>query len=425
MGYLVEFARLIISEQLYYYLALTLLFFITQFIIIRKHLYSIFDPLSFFIVFNSFAWATAILASSDYIDMMDITIMNLAFFIPSVFIKPINLSVCQAALQLKTRRIDFQIFYIFFLIFILSTLLLWMVKGIPLFSGNPDRAKILIYQGGFGVVRYIHFVMPLFCILFSLYCLVYRNNDFFTKLTLWFIALFSIMVLLFSGSKSSLLPIVFVLGFLGVLDKKNPKAKKLNRLSYFVFFLAVVMMLVVFSIVSNSLNLELIFELFLIRMIAFGDTFYFWYQFEIKDKIGDVNLIYYLLSPLLEMLKITEHTHPLGAQLVTASTGEKLVTFGPNGQLPVLLSLASNYFKYPLSFMFGCIFFLLRKNMIVIVTKLGIMGVLLFSTVFFSLTYIYTDILLLLSKFYSAIVVFLIFYFVCSLLKKSNFQRLR
>ncbi|MGL6408935.1 hypothetical protein ACSZMR_01895 [Aeromonas veronii] len=173
------------------------------------------------------------------------------------------------------------------------------------------------------------------------------------------------------GSKASLLPVVFVFALVGNFDINNQNAKRILKLSRVIMICACLFVGVVLFIVSNQAGLDQLLKLLMIRMIAFGDAFFFWYQYNLQEKIEPINLLIYLLSPLLSMFRIIEQEYPLGSQLVSSVTGEDLVSFGPNGQLPIVLSLVSPYVKYALSLMFGFIFFYIRNNSHILIKSVG------------------------------------------------------
>lgn len=423
MGLLVEFALSIIEKHMLLYLFFAILFFFVQLFLVKKHIYSVFDPLLFFIFFNGFSWATALMVSeinSNYSYFIDLSLFNICFLLPALFFNKFNPHKLHDAILNNTSKFDFQVLYTIFAILFISTLILWWARGAPILSDNPDRAKSDFYKGGFGVIRYIHFVTPLFCIFFSTYCLTYFKNNTLRKLFLVIIICFSIMVMMSIGSKSSLLPVVFAFTLVGNFDINNLNAKRIRKLSNIVMTFACLFIGVVLYIVSNQTGLDQILQLLMIRMIAFGDAFFFWYQYGLEEKIEPINLLFYLLSPLLAMFRIIEQEYPLGSRLVSAVTGEDLVSFGPNGQLPIVLSLVSPYFKYVLSLMFGFIFFYIRNNTYILIKLLGLFGVLIFTAVFFNLTYIYTDVLLLLSKVYSSFIIFVFIYLSMLFLKFSS-----
>ncbi|MBD1577791.1 hypothetical protein HC723_15435 [Vibrio sp. S11_S32] len=420
MSYLVKFAIGIVEHNFLYYSLLCFILFLIQFFLVKKHIYSIFDPLFFFIGFNSFAWSTAFFSSEwNVFPILDISVMNLAFLLPALFIKPISMNSYHQALLLRLRAIDFQIFYTITIIMVLATLILWLFRGIPVLSDNPDQSKIMLYSGGFGIVRFIHMTTPVFCCLFSLLSLILNDNSTVKKMFLWFIIIISSFILVSTGSKSSILPLVFIFGFVSCLAPYNKKAKRMKTATYWLLLFTIIVVFIVFSLISKSTSFNVIFELFLIRMIAFGDAFYFWYHFHLESKMVQINLIYYLFEPLLSMLKLVQHPFPLGAELVSVATGDDLVSFGPNGQLPIVLALSIGYAKYFIIFLFGCCLFWLRSNLHRIVSKFGIFGMLLFSSSFFLLTNIYADISLLLSTIYAVIIIYFPLYVFLSLFKKK------
>ncbi|MGL5486991.1 MAG: O-antigen polymerase [Shewanella sp.] len=423
MGLLVEFALLIIEKHILFYLFFAFLFFLAQFFLVKKHIYSVFDPLLFFIFFNGFSWATVLMVSeinNNHTYFIDLSVFNICFFLPALFFNKFSTHKLHNAILSNTSKFDFQVLYTIFFILFISTMILWLVRGVPILSENPDRAKSEFYEGGFGVVRYIHFVTPLFCIFFSVYCLTYLKNNVLRKLYLVIITLFSIIVMISVGSKASLLPVVFVFALVGNFDINNQNAKRILKLSRVIMICACLFVGVVLFIVSNQAGLDQLLKLLMIRMIAFGDAFFFWYQYNLQEKIEPINLLIYLLSPLLSMFRIIEQEYPLGSQLVSSVTGEDLVSFGPNGQLPIVLSLVSPYVKYALSLMFGFIFFYIRNNSHILIKKCGLFGILIFIGLFINLTYIYTDVLLLLSMVYSSIIIFVFIYLAMLFLKFSS-----
>ncbi|MCU8006054.1 MULTISPECIES: hypothetical protein [Shewanella] len=423
MGLLVDFARSIIDNHLWLYLNFSFFFFILQFLIVKKHLYSIFDPLVMFVFFNGFSWSTVLMVSyvnDNYFYLFDISVINLCFLIPALFFKKIDLHQLHSTILMRTKSFDFQVFYVFFFVLAFSTISLWLIRGVPLFSENPDRAKSVLYEEGFGIVRYIHFVIPLFCVFFSLFCITYLKNSIVRKIILVTILFFSILIMLSMGSKSSLLAVVLVCGLVGVTDFNNLNARFIRKVSYLIMILAIFFVFLVLFFVSGDNSILALLNLLMIRMIAFGDSFFFWYQYDLVKEMESINLIFYLLSPLLGMFRFIEQEFPLGSQLVSAVTGEDLVSFGPNGQLPIVISLVSSYFKYFLSVMFGFLFFFIRNNLYYLIQKLRVFGLVLFVGVFFDLTYIYTDILLLMSKIYSSVITFIIIYLLMLFLRACS-----
>lgn len=181
--------------------------------------------------------------------------------------------------------------------------------------------------------------------------------------------------------------------------------------------IALVFVVLVFSGLQETGIIEAAFTALGIRLLASGDLFYFWYEFNLENTYTpNFNLTNYVFQPLFSMLGITSHEYPLGAIIMNEATGYPITSFGPNAQLPVVMALAWGPLKYLGAFFAGTSLFLLRYKSFYFMRKFGSGGAILFSLVFFYVSSIYTDVNYFLSMLYSFLILFAPLYIIFNFL---------
>ncbi|MNG89384.1 hypothetical protein D3C79_482490 [compost metagenome] len=301
---------------------------------------------------------------------------------------------------------------------------MWVARGVPLFSENATDAKVLFYAGGFGVVRYIHFILPLYVffvgMLFILDSNANKQLNIISKISLILILLFVFLFFVTSGSKSALLPLIFCLAFANECYRGTRLYFIIKKLLILLFMLAIglVFLVLFLSGLSESSDvMNLLFTSLGVRFLASGDFFFFWYEYGLNENYNPSFSFWgYILQPLLAMLGVTTHEYPLGAVIMNEATGYPLSSFGPNGQLPVVLDLAWGPIKYLGAFFAGFSVFLLRYKSFYLMKRTGGGGAILFCLVFFSATVIYTDIAYFFSMLYSFLLLFAPVYIIFNIL---------
>ncbi|WP_393935306.1 MULTISPECIES: hypothetical protein [Aeromonas] len=427
MDSFIEFAFGVMNDHMGMAILLFLLFFFVKLIFLKRHIYSLFDPLLFFLVFNSFSFVTVFFVSYfkyDYFAFYDFLLFNVLFFLPALFIKPINFDLYKASFSSSISKNGYLFYNIMAVFFILPTIIMWVSRGVPLFSENATDAKVLFYAGGFGVVRYIHFILPLYVffvgMLFILDSNANKQLNIISKISLIFILLFVFLFFVTSGSKSALLPLIFCLAFANECYRGTRLYFIIKKLLIMLFMLAIglVFLVLFLSGLSESSDvMNLLFTSLGVRFLASGDFFFFWYEYGLNENYNPSFSFWgYILQPLLAMLGVTTHEYPLGAVIMNEATGYPLSSFGPNGQLPVVLDLAWGPIKYLGAFFAGFSVFLLRYKSFYLMKRTGGGGAILFCLVFFSATVIYTDIAYFFSMLYSFLLLFAPVYIIFNIL---------
>lgn len=419
-----SFSLRIFDEEVTLFIIVTSLILLGHYLIVRKQTYSFLDPLSMFVFFNSFAMVTVFFVGyfkGDMTSFLDIIFFNFCFFLPALIIKPIKLTNYRRALSYQLSQPEYIFFTVNALIFIFSTLLIWYMKGVPLFSGNPSAAKVTIYQGGFGIVRYIHFILPIYLSMYSFQYLIsnVKKVTSMTCLFAIFVLVFCFVFFIFSSAKTSVLWALFAIAFINEVYPENKYYKRVNKIKLFLFLFSIAIVFLIFTLSDDKDGNDILSRLSTllgVRMLASGDALFFWYNFDLSTKMNSINIIEYLFSPLMGMFGLSKHEYSLGVIAMNAATGFPLGEFGPNGQLPLVLGLSFGPFRFFIAFLSGFLLFYLRSNFYNAIIKFRGGGTLLFTLVFFYGTYIYIDVIYLLSLIYIFILLFVPIYVLYNLI---------
>lgn len=421
-----EFTLRIFDENMSLFCMVVLVTLFCHYFFLRRQIYSIFDPLLMFVVFNSFAIVTVFFVSyfkSNYSAFLDLLAFNFCFFSSCFIFKPINLKKYRHALSLQLNNAEYKFFVVNSIVFIMATCVLWLVRGVPMFSNNPSEAKVVLYQGGFGIVRYIHFILPIYLVFYSALCLLSQNNirkSIINKSFLIFVFMFSFAFFILSGAKVSFIWVILSLVFINECFPENKFYSKIQKLVVFLFILSIAMMFLIIFLSEQGFGAEVyekIIFLFGMRMLASGDALYFWYNFDLSNKMESINIVSYILSPLFGMFGISEHAYGLGVVAMNVATGHPLGEFGPNGQLPLVLGLSLDIVRFPGAFLFGLLFFYIRNHSYKLLILFRGGGNILFTLVFFSVIYIYIDIINIISTVYVFLLVFMPIYIFFNIVK--------
>jgi uncharacterized MAPEG superfamily protein len=229
---------------------------------------------------------------------------------------------------------------------VIANLYLGMTAGFPIFSSNPSTAKVENLTGGLGVVRRINMAPYIFlcsgCML--LVSLGYRR-----RLAIILLGVASIFIAL-SGSKSALLPVlyvqVFVLAHRGLWNKTK-WISKTKKSAFILFLLAALIALLVASKDQGGIQLGLLF--LAQRMLYAGDIILYYYpvrgSIQSLAHANGLDYISYLFQSTLGLFRLIPYRDALGT--VIMGSGE--TGFGPNAQYFV----RADIFFGPI---YGCIY---------------------------------------------------------------------
>jgi hypothetical protein len=414
-----DFIRFAVELDIFFVFLAWLAFFILHIYILRKRIYNILDPLLFFCFFNSFSLCLVLnlsVSEDNYRYILDLVVWTGAFFCGFLLYKSkISWNIVLITTEKLNKEIAHVYFFLVFNILFVSTVALWVIRGVPLFAENPSDAKVALYAGGFGLVRYIHFLTPPVLVFYSFYHLLKKQGSSSFRLMLWGYLAFSIVVSLSAGSKSSLIFLVIIFGYIAKLYEKSSIPVFDAKLP--------IKIACIFSIFAMFLVLALsggdVLKSLAIRLVASGDVYFFWYSNSAYDVMQNFDLsgfVSYVFNPLLAMLGIVAPDFPLGAIIMNESTGFPLSSFGPNAQLPIVMGFYLYYIKYLLALFFGFFMAIVRVSSYKLLSKYGVFGLSLMVLLFFNATSIFVDMNLFLSLLYSAFLIFMPIYLLSRLI---------
>jgi len=150
------------------------------------------------------------------------------------------------------------------------------------------------------------------------------------------------------GSKSGLLIVISILFSILMINMQfkgnlfvhyhgfvnNQKIKKWSRriLIFSIGFLFLILVL--------TGNETTVFDSLIVRLVMSGDTFYFFYSYDLEHyfKYSSIDYIPHVLNVFTSMIRLTEYEFPIGVLIMNYSLNlpiDKYASFGPNAQYPV------------------------------------------------------------------------------------------
>lgn len=363
-------AEFIIGMNMGIYLPLILLVFAIQLIVCRKILFAWFDPITMYLVTSSFGIAFAIYLWID----KEINLDDFISFIlsTSCFYIGMNIGNNQSKTKRGSTNYNFRenyintksnkptqkysnhlyvFLFVSLVILILTNLALIAIFGtLPLFATDADAAKVAARGPGLGIIFRINSaLLPIsLAIIFSK--LFHPITDLRKNESLILYISFSVLLVLIisGGNKSSIIPIVGILSYLFLVNirLKSSKAKIISKIIFILLGIGIIPLFIVLSKASVAGNTENAFDGLLIRLVASGEPFYYFYKYNLVQKMSSTPLDYIInsLSPFLSMLKmdgllsilgINPPQDALGSRMITEAIGLDVGKFGTNPQYQV------------------------------------------------------------------------------------------
>lgn len=309
--------------------------------IYKKISHSVCDPTFFLLTMTAFAYAMPFFLY--YLD--ECSFRNLLYFLLSETVFWFFFFAC------RKKNVDFnsyvigdeervckKFFYIAFILYFFCTVLTYVYVGIPLFA----RSRQNIYENA----------LPGMALLAKLssfglaYVLFYSFHQILThKRKLYYVYfLFALLTCLLSGSKGSILLILF--SYFGYkYFFKNEKIEL--SLRYYLLIALFPLCTLMLSFESNAENISIALGRLLARFVANGDTYYMAYPDDIIDTLHYKNPFSNLFLGVLGPLRLVSYSNvePLvGVNLYwIVVPGDYGMIAGPNARLAVM---GWAYFKW-------------------------------------------------------------------------------
>jgi len=394
----------------------------TVLLIYKKNIYSLFDPLLYFLILSSAGYSVVfILFFSEDIKLYYVVhflLTQISLILGFLLFKPVNLKRIRKPEQFFYLRISKRVKVIYLLssfFYLISHLLLYAIKGIPLFMSSRLDAT----TGGFGFIASISSTTSVIILSYLSYkYLIGFKFKFFDYLISFSFIIFSIL----SGSKSTFIDAIFILFYVAYyisVKLSIPKImQKFNKVSFKIFLLAITTLIVLTILFTNENPIIRI----VFRIIMTGDIYMMSYVDDNINLIKGNFFNLFLPYRLVDILGL-EHVRVIGNQLVAIVYGIEQNS-GPNARHNVFGYVAFGYFGAIIfSFLLGTVMGFLRNKLIKLV-KGNIESLMFFVLILSSVFSLETDINYAVFSYISKLIVFSLIYTVSSVFvgnKKRTF----
>lgn len=336
---------------------------IYYFLIIRKYIWDIFDPLLLMFIGAIFASTVPIyMYIEDLLDkeyfFFSYIITELAFLLGFKIFGLSNSKIKINSVDLVTERMKDILYKIYVSIYFVLIIYFYLKIGIPLldFDSHVEAAT-----------KSVSMTIVLDSIL-SVLVFLYIERLFRRKINLSII-LVGIMIvstLLLSGSKSSFLLIAQNLFFYQLYLRKFNKFEKYSfkKLYVYIFFIAII---VAFIPIIASLEYiddwSIIILNLLVRLVGYGDIFAYFYGSGISDIILNNNSFYNIvIESVGASFRLSDHVEAIGFQIMKEISNSNYVPTGPNTRHNILAIVLFGLYMGPLySFFIGALVFFISR----------------------------------------------------------------
>lgn len=343
-------------------------------LLIRKHIYSIYDPMFFFTILGASSYSVVFITyyfgkiSEFYV--ISFLLTQISFFVGWLLIKPIN------AIKIKSFDINksgLWFYIIASITHIASQLIVYYVKGIPLLS--VSRLEIFTGGGGFGVFNRLIIITSVLSLSIAIFRVLYDYDRsfigrLFDNLNILLFIIFSVL----SGSKSGLLTFIFIYGLTVFFSKQfylnRFKEDKFERLVIFIIMLSTPVALMTIYIqnvgVYNDVDIKFIISGLMMRFVNTGDIFFMaWGDNYINSVVKGNDALLALFKDILSATRIfdsSELPEHLGLTIFKTMYNTD-VQSGPNARHNVFGLLYFGFFGAPFySFMLGLLVGIMRNS---------------------------------------------------------------
>jgi hypothetical protein len=320
---------LILEDNISLFLFVLLFNAVLFYIIGRKLVRSIIDPLSLALVFVVFAntippflFFTGNIKSDNliYFEIFEIVFWSI------LYIFSLRKKQFSKKNLVNEYRIGYLMYFICFFIYLVLIVFTYIYLGIPLFL--PSRLSLFVNSGLGSIERLLPF-LQIYCLIFSFYLLNKSSLSKLTRIFIYFVFLTFVVTAILSGSKSGMIPFfTAIFGFYYIYKKQF----KVNRRFYGLLVLSSFSAIVVLVLSQELTFLEALSE-FSFRFIGSGDVYWMGLPNSVYKDLKIDNSYTYLFSGILSPLRLIDApaaNSGLGFQLAETLNPGLDVLMGPN-----------------------------------------------------------------------------------------------
>ena len=347
-----EFYWLIINHFIRYSL-MAITIFLIYIIVLKKYIYSIFDPFLFENIISScFATTTVLfLFSCNSFNLIYLINYIITLFVywgifiahakkikKKFYINKNNPHLYQIEEEIALPNYLFILFFFLSLINIFYQLYIYISFGIPLFM---ESRLTINMQGGVvnGFFARLQLLISNMTVFISFFILAYYKG--YRQLYAKFYMLLLVLFAFLSGSRAALFLYIFVFSAFVYLNQKSwKKGLKifLSKTIYKVLILLIISGLLVIVIQNSSKMTETFIHLFL-RFASYGDAYAYAYPNDNILAVEKPSFLQFLFGDILSTFRINivdRVTVGYGYELKAIAEGVENVVTGPNPRMNVV-----------------------------------------------------------------------------------------
>ena len=334
---------LCVNDNLTTYLVILLSTLTFYYLIFRRTIVSVLDPLFFALVSSSlgstvvlFLYRVGKIESVYYYDyLLTQSALYLGFFL-FLRTKPRDLRLIAKTQERSVTHDGLMslLFYSTTMVTIIAQLIIFMTVGIPLFLAS--RLEIYVVGGGFGVInRIMQISNPV-----SLYCAFYflltrisgrKREKLLSRIYLLILIIFGVL----SGARSFFLPMIYGFYYFLFLNRdacKNSAVLFYANHSKELIMTAVILMALVIGI-KEHFSILGIAETAVERVASYGDVYFLAYPNRVIENVHGVGILNFLFGDLLRTLRLVPAQfvqQPIGFEIYNLANNTIDVLNGPN-----------------------------------------------------------------------------------------------
>ena len=353
----------IIPEILTY----TFFVFAIFYILYKRYIFSIIDPLFIFIFTTSFASVLALNVLSDIKDIAHFFICQFFLFLGFLILQkkhPYSDQINYRYVVFNDSKVLMLTVYLSLTLFIIGNSILFFTKGFALLSDTPSNSKVENFQDGFGLFRKINWALGGFVtigLLFLYFTTSQRKYLYFLLIVVFFTAL--------EGSKGSLLKILTAFAFLAYHPYFKDKKSLLKPFNKYIPVGIICILFITFSVLLKENNdNEQAFFAFIRRLLYSGDSMLFYYTPINENYFSHYTFLdypAYILNTILGFLRIAPYKEAFGnimVENVVPSFSKANVIVGPNTPFYIEGKIFFGYYgAFVHSFSIGLVYSFFRR----------------------------------------------------------------
>ena len=348
------------------------LFLIMNLVVMRRYIYSVFDPLLFFIVLS--AAGGAVVPYLYHFDLIGPVYLwsyigtQLAFTAGFLLVRPPAAVRSPIPTVVPTYTGPIQVLYpLSVVFFITAQLTVYSVIGLPIFL--ESRLETFADGGGFGSLSRIIFVTSSISLVCAVYRLTLLKRSRVIRILDSFVLIFCVVVALLSGSKGALLALIFNISLALFFARRfyGIDRAEMNVRRFFILLVAstIPVAFVTIYVQSGIDNLLELAGVVAMRFFQSGEIYFMVYPNDILNRLQDGNgLLALFYSPLGSLRLIPRESLPinLGLQAFWYHYDTSLLS-GPNARHNVFgLFYFGPWFSLLFSFVLGLTYSIARNS---------------------------------------------------------------